>query len=435
VTRSPDDLSRLQASLARLEGRRDAMIERARALTAAVELAKGRLAVRPEVEAFIEGVHEDASRRSLVNLETLLTALVQEVLPGEKPVRLDLATERGLASLNICVARPDGALEDVLEDNGGALTNVVGTALRLVAVVKAGVGRFLALDEADCWIAPERVPAFYRVMVDGAARLGVQCLAVSHHDLSALSDEVHVSRVEGRPEEGVRIVADGSEPTWDEGRAGLRFVRLVDVQAYRDATLRLSPGVNALVGPNNRGKSTFIRALRAVFYGEARDSLVRAGARSALVEIGVAGGRTLRFTRRPGRSPVNVWSLHDADGSVVEEGGLRHETGGRAVPPWVEDLVRINRVEVSTSTSRTRSSPSSSWASPRRAARRCSPSARRPLTSATCWRCTGSAAPRTRRSCARGSGNSRRSRAPSRASTPWSPCGHASPRLRRSPPT
>ena len=54
--------------------------------------------------------------------------------------------------------------------------------------------------------------------------------------------------------------------------------------------LALSPGVNALIGPNNRGKSAFIRALRAVFYGEARDSLVRAGAKAALVEIGLQAG-------------------------------------------------------------------------------------------------------------------------------------------------
>ena len=126
-----------------------------------------------------------ASRRSLRSTETLLTAFARDVLPGEKPVSLELSTERGLAALDIGVLRPDGSREDVLEDNGGALTNVVGTALRLIAVVKAGVGRFLALDEVHCWIAPDRVPAFYRVLADGARRLGVQYLAISHHDVSA----------------------------------------------------------------------------------------------------------------------------------------------------------------------------------------------------------------------------------------------------------
>ena len=189
--------------------------------------------------------------------------------------------------------RPDGTLEDVLEDNGGALTNVIGMALRLIAVVKADVARFLALDEADCWIAPDRVSSFYRVLEDGAARLGVQCLAVSHHDLSQFSGKFHIARIAGEPASGVEVQSSDPSAAWDDAQPGLRFIRLVNVQAYQDATLRLSPGVNALIGPNNRGKSTFIRALRAVFYGEARDSLVRAGAKAALVEIGVAGNSDL----------------------------------------------------------------------------------------------------------------------------------------------
>ncbi len=338
-------LSRAEAALARLEGRRDAMRMRVEDLRRDVELAKGRLAVKDEVEAFIEAVHGSASRRNLAAFETLLTALVQEVLPGEKPVALELSTERGLASLDICVRRPDGTLEDVLEDNGGALTNVIGMALRLIAVVKADVARFLALDEADCWIAPERVSSFYKVLEDGAARLGVQCFAVSHHDLSQFSDKFHIARIAGEPISGVDVQSADCSAAWDNAQPGLRFIRLINVQAYKDATLNLGPGVNALIGPNNRGKSTFIRALRAVFYGEARDSLVRAGAKNATVEIGVAGKRLLRFTRQPRRSPVNIWSLHEADGSIVEEKGMRYETGGRNVPDWVADLLRITKVE------------------------------------------------------------------------------------------
>ncbi len=345
LTAATHDVTRAEALFARLEGRRDAIRTRVDELTREIELAKGRLAVKDEVEAFIEAVHGSASRRSLSAFETLLTALVQEVLPGEKPVALELSTERGLASLDICVRRPDGSLEDVLEDNGGALTNVIGMALRLIAVVKADVARFLALDEADCWIAPERVSSFYTVLEDGAARLGVQCLAVSHHDLSQFSGKFHIARIVGEPASGVEVVSSDTGAQWDDAQPGLRFIRLVNVQAYTDATLHLGPGVNALIGPNNRGKSTFIRALRAVFYGEARDSLVRAGSKAATIEIGVAGRRILRFTRQPRRSPVNVWSLHEADGSIVDERGMRYETGGRNVPDWVGDLFRITKVE------------------------------------------------------------------------------------------
>ena len=149
-------------------------------------------------------------------------------------------------------------------------------ALRLIAVVKADVGRFLALDEADCWIAPDRVPAFYGVLEDGAARLGVQCLAVSHHDPLAFGTSTRISTVVGDAETGVEIACTSPDPVWDDALQSA-LCGLHNVQAYRDATLKLSPGVNALIGPNNRGKSTLVRALRGVFYGEARDGLVRAG--------------------------------------------------------------------------------------------------------------------------------------------------------------
>lgn len=144
------DLDRFRRDLAQAEGRRNWLRRRRETLEHDVALAKARLDLRGPVELFIEEVQAEASRRSLRSTETLLTAFARDVLPGEKPVSLELSTERGLAALDIGVLRPDGSREDVLEDNGGALTNVVGTALRLIAVVKAGVGRFLALDEADC---------------------------------------------------------------------------------------------------------------------------------------------------------------------------------------------------------------------------------------------------------------------------------------------
>jgi hypothetical protein len=86
VDSTDQEVVRIEASVARLEGQRDALKQRAEELTREIELAKGRLAVKDEVEVFIEAVHGSASRRNLAAFETLLTALVQEVLPGESPL-------------------------------------------------------------------------------------------------------------------------------------------------------------------------------------------------------------------------------------------------------------------------------------------------------------------------------------------------------------
>ncbi|ACA20554.1 ATPase involved in DNA repair-like protein [Methylobacterium sp. 4-46] len=340
-------LDRLGRALARAEARRAALTGERDGLVRAVAAAKGRLERRDAVDLCLRELQQETHQRSLARIETLLSAVVQEVLPGEKPVSLDLTTERGLPALDIGLLRPDGGREDVLEDNGGAMTNVVGMGLRLIAVVKAGLGRFIALDEADCWIAPARVPAFYRVLEDGAARLSLQCLAISHHDVTGFPPGTRVSRIGGDPARGVLIDGPAEEcaAAWEPDAPGFRHIRLIDVQGFADAVLPLAPGVNALVGPNNRGKSTVIRALRAVFYGEARDGLVRAGKPACRIEIGVAGGRILRFVRQVRRSPVNLWSLHEPDGSLVRQDGATLETGGRDVPDWVDRLFGITRVE------------------------------------------------------------------------------------------
>lgn len=328
------EVGRLSQSAARLQGRRDGLVAREEELRKGVGLAKGRISLKGEVQAFLDQLQEEHNRKNVASFEALLTALAGEVLPGVDPIRLELSTERGLPALDIGVQRPTGEREDVFEDQGGALTNVIGAGLRLVAVVKSNLGRFVVLDEADCWIRPDRVPAFYRVMEDAANRLDVQCLAISHHDISSFESSIRVCPINGTPLQGVTVSNPTPEPEWEEGQKGFRYIRLVDVQAYKDAVIMLSPGVNAITGPNNYGKSTFARALRAVFLGEARDSLVRHGASKCTVEIGVEGNRVLRFVRQPRKTPVNTWSLHEADGSIVVEDGVRHETV-KGMPAWV----------------------------------------------------------------------------------------------------
>ncbi len=193
-------LARASERHARLEGRQETLAQRRDELTRDVGAAKGRLLIKREVEQFIDEIQSEAGRRRIGSFETLLSALVTEVLPDEKPIALTLSTERGMPALDISSRHPSGKLEDVLNDQGGALTNVVVMGLRLIAVMKSGLARFVALDEPDCWVAPERVPSFFRVLQDAATRLGLQCLAVSHHDLQKFDPTgARISRIVGVP--------------------------------------------------------------------------------------------------------------------------------------------------------------------------------------------------------------------------------------------
>src|SRR3546814_14115837 len=83
-----------------------------------------------------------------------------------------------MPALDVFAARPDGRREDILDGNGGALTNVVSMGLRLIATVKSGKRPFMALDEPDRWTKPERIPSLFRILQESAVRPGVQCHVV-----------------------------------------------------------------------------------------------------------------------------------------------------------------------------------------------------------------------------------------------------------------
>jgi len=348
-----DDLSDLSARLsaservhARLEGLREGLRAQEKEVVDKVAMAKGRNAIKKDVESFIEQIQAEAYRKTTHSFSTLLTTLVQEVLPHGQPVNLELTTERGLPALHLFVRGNGGVKEDVFEDHGGALNNVIGMGLRLIAVVKANGKRFLALDEPECWVSPSRIPAFFKVLEDSAQRLGVQTLTITHHDAAAnFGPDVRISTLRGTPETGARIEADRAAYKWQEEEEGFRWIRLQDFQTFVDTTVSLGPGVNALVGPNDHGKSSIVRALRAVFYGEARDSLIRHNTKGTIVEIGIRGGRTLRFSRERRRNPKNLWSLHEMNGDVVVEKGMRYETGGNKPPEWVDLMFGMSKVD------------------------------------------------------------------------------------------
>lgn len=333
MRRDLDDASRRMA-LAR--GEHNALASRKAELETSVGLAKGRLDKKKDVEQFIEDLQADAHRKRVADFEKLLSALVFEVLgSAEKPIGLELEIERGQPSLDIVSRIAADLSEDIFEDEGGAKTNIIVLGLRLIAIVRSGMRRFVVLDEGDCWIKDDRVPLFYSVIKDAARKLGMQCFAISHHNTSKFAEGISVARVSGHPEnnDGVQIENNPRPHRWSDEEEGFRYIRLINFQGYVDETLRLHPGVNALIGDNNIGKSCFVRALRAVFYGEARDTLIRRGQTSCTVEIGLREGYILQWTRHLKKNPT--WRLLAPNRAVFSDDYDTTPKSKGAVPEWV----------------------------------------------------------------------------------------------------
>ena len=337
----PGGVAELLRTCSRLCVRREELVGQETATVREVALAKGRQQLRPAIESFVEQLQADAHRRNVGSYETLLSLIAREVVPTAGAVGLDLTVKRSLPALDIFVRKPEGGRSDIYEDQGGALTNAVSTGLRLIAAVKSGRRKVVVFDETDCWIKPDRVRSYLKVVHETSSELALQTILISHHDPSYLPEGVMLSRVEGIPDsdEGVRIENDPRRHHWTDDQPGMRHIRMRNVQSHVEAVLHLCPGVTAVCGDNNLGKSIVNRALRAVFHGEGREGLVRdrGGAQEAVVEIGLEHGRVLRYVRRLKGNPIQSWSLLEADGSIHD--GC--DTGGRDVPAWVAEKIGI----------------------------------------------------------------------------------------------
>ncbi len=329
----------------RADGRKETLEKRMEVLTDEVGRAKGRQQIKPEADAFLEELQAELHRKAVGSYERLLTAIAQDVLKADNKIGLDLYTDRGLPALDIFIDA-DGFREDIINGAGGSMTNVISLGLRMIATVRSGMRKFVALDEPDCWLAPSKVTNFYRVIDDLGDKLSVQSLIISHHDLELMPEGFAVAKFY---KDGDRVICqnDPKAASWADDQVGIRSLRMVNFMSHEDTEVQLSPGATAIIGDNHLGKSVAVRAFRAVAYGEVSDADIKHGAKSVAVELEIEGERIVRLTRQPGRNPINEWTLEDKAGNILQDeaNGTEFRTGGRSVPAWVIKHLGIDRFE------------------------------------------------------------------------------------------
>lgn len=237
-----------------------------------------------------------------------------------------------------------------------------------------------------------------RVDEDGTAHTGCQTLMISHNDISLMDEGAHIQdlRIErdlaafaarlgvkityrgevgecahvvwvpgAKPGSGhieVRyredglgddeqnaltkgfpfIEAIGGARPWADDMPGIRWVEVVNLRRHVMSRLELSPGLNVLAGDINGGKSTlYFTALRAMAYGESDDTMIRHGADSAIIRMGLENDVVLEMVRSRKGSPKVMFRRYEG-GKLVNEG--RQETRG-GVPSFISDVLMISRVD------------------------------------------------------------------------------------------
>lgn len=143
------------------------------------------LALAPEVADALDELSRALFAQVTQALETALSDALRDVLDESIRVKVEQEWRRGGAAMTFTVERRPGEREEIMTGQGGSVANILSTGLRIFALARldpARHRRFVVLDEQDCWLRPDVIHRFVRLVDETARRLGFQVLMISHHD-------------------------------------------------------------------------------------------------------------------------------------------------------------------------------------------------------------------------------------------------------------
>jgi hypothetical protein len=336
-------LQGLSLRAAQLQGVLNSDREQQAATTKEVSLAKGRTGLSEEVGRVLDALQSRAHQRSVGAFENLLSAVLNDVLPGEGLVKLLADYKNNSTYLDFALEK-NGGLEDVLDGNGGAVTNVICAGLRYAALSRTSNRRLMVLDEPDCWLKPDRVPFFVNVISQVSRDMRTQTFFITHHDTSYFEGNVNIVRFFA--DEAGKVHAQALAPLaqdWEnDEQMGIRAIELINVRRHEHTLVPCYPGATAFIGDNNLGKSTaIVTALKAVAYGESDDSMIRHGCTEAKIVIYLENKQRLEWSRNTKRSPSVLFKLFKGE-ELVSEGKAKARN---QAPEWVTDVLGVSRVD------------------------------------------------------------------------------------------
>ena len=315
---------------------RDVLSKKLDRVTQDVSQAKLRAELKPQVDEFLSELEYEAQKRSIDSFELMLTSMVNDVLPRDnQKVSIKLTTQRNAPALYVYLNQ-NGFDEDVLTGQGGAVANVLSTALRFIALARTTSNRkFIILDEPDCWISPDRVSNFSYVIHKIAEELNIQVVYISHHNPEYLTGTpIKLSLVDNAVD-----VKLPQQITYGD----IKQIRLVNFMSHKDTVIPLSDKVTLITGDNNIGKSAVVSAVRAVAYGESNDTYIRHGEESTTIEITFKDDSRMVWQRFLNGKVKVQYDLYDAKNNLLSSATTA------AVPDWVLDklgIVEIDNIDV-----------------------------------------------------------------------------------------
>lgn len=307
-----------------------------------VQKATQWLAKKPEYLKFLNHLQEILHQNNVGTFSELLTYFVKDILKKDKSIILDLYTYHNLPALRI-EASNQGQKESIYDGSGGSIANIVSTGLRLIALSRMNNRQFIILDEPDCWLKPEHVPFFAKIIGEISEKLKIQTIIISHHNWQYFKDYGRVIHLfhDGK-NLNTEIIHDANI-SFDADIDYIQKVRLKNFMSHYDSVFELHPYLNCLVGENDIGKSVLATAFKALSYNESSDSYIQHHEKESQIYVELSTNKQIlwqRFLETTQEHPQKVlYSLYDNYQLT------NSEYNSNDVPDFIENILNIRTIE------------------------------------------------------------------------------------------
>ena len=137
IVEKSEDIKDINETLSQMLAKKSLLEKEYNALKSEVALSMVRVSWQPEVKEFLDYLQWQEHEKSVGAYEKLLSAFMEEVLPGYRKVVFELTTERNAPALNIFIKKGENMPpEDALIGTGGSVTNILVTGLRIISLLR-----------------------------------------------------------------------------------------------------------------------------------------------------------------------------------------------------------------------------------------------------------------------------------------------------------
>lgn len=279
-----------------MQGQLNALTDERAKIIERVEKAKIWLQKQPDYVKFLKQLQEILHQKNIGAFSELLSYFVKDVLQKDtKSINLELYTYHNLPALRI-EAINNGQKESIIEGNGGSIANIVSTGLRLIALSRMKNRQFIVLDEPDCWLKPDHIPLFAKIIGEISQKLRIQTVIISHHHWSYFKDYGRVIELKkGDTKLETEIIYD--TPIDAAPSDTIKKVIMRRFMSHYETSYELHPYLTCIIGDNDIGKSVIATALKAVSYGDSSDSYIMHFENEAQVVLELDNNRQILWQR------------------------------------------------------------------------------------------------------------------------------------------